>query len=74
MLVAVRQFLMRVQVPVPLSHVQSDANGHQQTGGAQLKSDPFAQHRDCDQRAEERRDRKVSAGARGAEIAQTDDE
>ena len=57
---------MRVRVLVPLGQVQPDAERHQPAGDKQRRGERVAEH-DRERGAEERRDREIGAGARGAE-------
>ena len=65
---------MDVLVLVALGEVQPDAERHEQAGRQQLPRHGVALEQHRDQSAEERRDRKIGAGARTAEMSQGEDE
>ncbi len=67
------QRFMHMRMVVLLAQVQPDAEPHQRAGDQQRRRQRFA-HCQRQQRADERRDRKISAGTRGAKVAQADHE
>ena len=70
----VRHSTMGMGMFVPLGDVQPDAERHQRSGGKELDRQRLLEGDDRRRRADERRGREVGAGARGAEMAQRDDE
>ena len=71
--VVVRDGVVRVLVAVLLAQVQPRPDGHQRAGDEQLPGHRVTE-RDGQDGAEERGDREVRAGARGADVPQPDDE
>lgn len=71
--VIVHCLFMGMLVFMAFGQMQPCAERHQATGGEQLRRDRFS-HQHGHQGAEERRDREVSSGAGGAEMAQADHE
>ena len=69
MAVFVGHAVMDVDVVVPLSQVQIDADQHQPTRREQLQGYGFAQQRYRHRRADEGRRGEIGAGAGGAEMA-----
>ena len=69
-LVRMEQRFMRMFVFVPFGQMQPHAQPHQRAGNDQAQCNGFTEQRNRDQRANERRHRKIGAGTRGAEMAQ----
>jgi len=70
----VSQHLVHVAVPMALGHVQPDAQRHQRACDTDGKRERFVLDDDRVERAEERRDRVIRAGARRAEVTQREHE
>jgi hypothetical protein len=65
---------MGVRMRVPLGDVQPNAERHQRSRGDELDGHKLLGGDDRGRRADERRGREIRAGARRAEVAQSDDE
>ena len=62
--------LMCMRVRMSLGQMQPDADCHQRAAREQGRGDALVQYRNCDQRAQEWRGRKIRRGTRGAQTAQ----
>src|SRR3954466_13183466 len=74
MLVRVRHGLVDMLVLMPFADMQPHAERHQRRGAPEGRLRTLAEQKKCERRAEEGRDGEISAGARRAELAQSDDE
>ena len=73
MAVLVLDWLVSMVMGMPFGQMQPDAERHQQARNDELRSDRLAQEGNRDDRAKERRDREISPGPSGAEMAQRQD-
>jgi len=74
MAVLVLEGFVHVLVLMRLGEMQIESDRHQKTRNNELQRHGFAEPRDRDERADERRRREIGAGARGPEMAQSEHE
>src|SRR5690242_5880294 len=64
---------MSVFMLVALNQMQEDAAGHERAGNRQSPGDGIAKQGDAQERADERRNGEIGAGARRPDMAQSQD-
>lgn len=72
--VFVFQDLMLVFMLMPLGQMQPKTTAHQQSSQRQLERERLAEKQDCDDRSDERRQRKISSCPRCSQVSQSEHE